>query len=121
MFFNKTEAPCRLRDTRLPRARLNVGIHLRSCHGRELLVETRNKCDVIPKNCWVLVARTKTPARGRGRCAADVTPIFRSRLELEQGVLTLVRFSKHLKLEFRYLGARLLTFHRELTRGQTAE
>jgi hypothetical protein len=35
--------------------------------------------------------------------------------------VTLVRFSKHLKLEFRYLGARLLTFHRELTRGQTTE
>jgi hypothetical protein len=35
--------------------------------------------------------------------------------------LTLVRFSKHLKLEFRYLGVRFLTFRRELTRGQATK
>jgi len=35
--------------------------------------------------------------------------------------LTLVRFSKHLKLEFRYLGARFLTFRGELTWGQATK
>ena len=41
--------------------------------------------------------------------------------EISPRELTLVRFSKHLKLEFGYLGARFLTFRRELTRGQATK